>query len=177
MTFFLQSSVNTFLLGKPTVRLFESILAIYWFPISEGYLGKLICKVELWNPQLNSSLHTINEKCQNLRRGDVVTAAQLRLTDDSSQSKSGAGGGRAPIYYDYAREGLRNQRDRRRRQGLGGGLGGLVEGPEETRGSQGVTCTSKPLPHCLRPFLGNLNIIPSNSLADRTNQLSKTTPL
>ena len=26
----------------------------------------------------------------------------------------------------------------------GGGLGGLVEGPEETRGSQGVTCTSKP---------------------------------
>ena len=71
-----------------------------------------------------------------------MTAAQLRLTDDSSQSKSGAGGGRAPIYYDYAREGLRNQRDR-----LGGGLGGLgglVEGPEETRGSQGVTCTSKP---------------------------------
>ena len=64
-------------------------------------------------------------KCQNLRRGDVVTTAQLRLTDDSSQSKSGAGGDRAPIYYDYAREGLRNQRDRRRRQGLGGGLGGL----------------------------------------------------
>ena len=52
-----------------------------------------------------------------------MTAAQLRLTDDSSQSKSGAGGGRAPIYYDYAREGLRNQRDRRRRQGLGGGWG------------------------------------------------------
>ena len=76
-----------------------------------------------------------------------MTAAQFRLTDDSSQSKSGAGGGRAPIYYDYAREGLRNQRDRRSRQGLGGGLGGLgglVEGPEETRGSQGVTCTSKP---------------------------------
>ena len=53
-----------------------------------------------------------------------MTAAQLRLTDDSSQSKSGAGGDRAPIYYDYAREGLRNQRDRRRRQGLGGGFGG-----------------------------------------------------
>ena len=52
-----------------------------------------------------------------------MTAAQLRLTDDSSQSKSGAGGGRAPIYYDYAREGLRNQRDRNRRQGLGGGWG------------------------------------------------------
>ena len=107
-----------------------------------------------------------------------MTAAQLRLTDDSSQSKSGAGGGRAPIYYDYAREGLRNQRDRRRRQGLGGGLGGLVgwwrvrRKPEVHRGS--------PAPlshHCLRPFLGNLNIIPSNSLADRTNQLSKTTPL
>ena len=76
-----------------------------------------------------------------------MTAAQLRLTDDSSQSKSGAGGDRAPIYYDYAREGLRNQRDRRSRQGLGGGLvglGGLVEGPEETRGSQGVTCPPAP---------------------------------
>ena len=87
--------------------------------------------------------------------------------------KEWAGGDRAPIYYDYAREGLRNQRDRRSRQGLGGELGGLVGSwrvrrkPEVHRGS--------PAPlshHCLRPFLGKLNIIPSNSLADSTNQLS-----
>ena len=62
--------------------------------------------------------------------------------------------------------------------GAGRGVGGLVGSwrvrrkPEVHRGS--------PAPlshHCLRPFLGKLNIIPSNSLADRTNQLSKTTPL
>ena len=29
-------------------------------------------------------------------------------------------------------------------RGVGGGLVGWLEGPEETRGSQGVTCTSKP---------------------------------